>query len=132
MKDVGSVWDQLGLEPTDETRAIRRAYSKRLKAIDVDADPGAFIALRYALNTALAMAATMTLAIEPIVSGGGDEGLSPTKPPADHATEPERRAPERARPDVEFADGDVDPAIPARLNTLLFDEGGLVRAPIRS
>lgn len=133
MKDGGSVWDQLGLDATDDTRAIRRAYSRRLKAIDVDADPGAFITLRHALDTALALAASMAPALEPIVSGGHDDGLSLTppelKPQRDRAFEPEQPAPERARPEVQFTDGDIDPAIPARLNALLFDESALGASP---
>lgn len=45
-------WDTLGIEPTEDRRAIRVAYARRLKEIDVDADPQAFIALREALESA--------------------------------------------------------------------------------
>lgn len=45
-------WKLLDLEPTDDTRAIRRAYAGKLKAIDVDRDPQAFIALREAFEQA--------------------------------------------------------------------------------
>lgn len=51
-----SCWDRLGIAPTDDQAAIRRAYARALKAIDPDADPGAFIALRGALDAARAWA----------------------------------------------------------------------------
>lgn len=48
-------WQTLGIDAADsDARAVKRAYAQRLKAIDVDADPGAFIALRGAMEQALA------------------------------------------------------------------------------
>lgn len=49
-----SPWNMLGIERTNEIAAIRRAYAVKLKAIDVEADPEVFIALRGALESALA------------------------------------------------------------------------------
>jgi hypothetical protein len=51
-----AVWKTLGIERTEDLAAIRRAYAKRLKAIDVEAEPQAFIALREARDHALSMA----------------------------------------------------------------------------
>ena len=48
-----NAWTTLGLERTGDVVEIRRAYARKLKATDVDADPDAFIALREALNRAL-------------------------------------------------------------------------------
>jgi hypothetical protein len=45
-------WKKLGLDPSDDKRAIKRAYAAKLKAIDPDADPKAFLALRQALEIA--------------------------------------------------------------------------------
>ena len=49
-----SPWQVLGIDPTTDTRAIRSAYVRALKAIDVEADPQAFIALREAFEAAQA------------------------------------------------------------------------------
>lgn len=49
-------WRELGIDPVDDPRAVRSAYSVRLKAIDVDADPAAFIRLRAAFETATRLA----------------------------------------------------------------------------
>jgi hypothetical protein len=49
---VHPAWGTLGIDPTSDTRAIRTAYSAKLKAIDPDTDPAAFIELREAFEAA--------------------------------------------------------------------------------
>ena len=56
-----SAWQVLGLKRTADVTEIRRAYARKLKAIDVDAEPAAFIALRHALETALRDANTVAI-----------------------------------------------------------------------
>lgn len=54
---VHPAWKTLGIEPTSDTRAIRLAYSTKLKAIDPEGDPAAFVALRHAFEIAQNVAA---------------------------------------------------------------------------
>lgn len=49
---VSPAWRRLGIAPTEDKRAIKRAYAAKLKATDVENDPRAFIELREALETA--------------------------------------------------------------------------------
>jgi hypothetical protein len=55
------VWGELGIAPTDDAKAIRRAYAVRLRAIDPDSDPAAFQRLRFAYDRALKAAARAPL-----------------------------------------------------------------------
>jgi hypothetical protein len=49
------IWGELGIEPTRESRRIRRAYAARLKHVHPEDDPEGFQALRQAYETALAL-----------------------------------------------------------------------------
>jgi len=51
---VMSIWDELRIEPTDNRRAIKRAYSARLKDVHPEDDPAGFQRLRDAYERALA------------------------------------------------------------------------------
>ena len=57
-------WDELGIEPTGDRKAVRRAYAARLKDLRPDEDPAAFARLRPAYERALADA-TSWEAMEP-------------------------------------------------------------------
>ena len=46
-------WTILGIEPVEDKSAIRKAYAAKLKGIDPESDPQAFVALREALDEAL-------------------------------------------------------------------------------
>lgn len=46
-------WDELGIAETKDSKAIRRAYASRLRAIDQQKDPAAFQRLRQAYEWAL-------------------------------------------------------------------------------
>ena len=45
-------WKKLGIGATADRREIKRAYAAKLKTIDPDADPEAFLRLREALDVA--------------------------------------------------------------------------------
>jgi hypothetical protein len=47
-------WSALGIEPTGETEAIRRAYRTQLRTVGPETDPDGFQRLRAAYETALA------------------------------------------------------------------------------
>lgn len=70
------MWEVLGIAPTDDPKAIRRAYAARLKQIDPDRDREGFGRLRRALEWGLARAAR---AAQPVVEP------RPVDPPHDLA-----------------------------------------------
>jgi len=47
------MWDELGIAPCNDPKAIRRAYAARLKQLDPDREPDAFARLRKAYERAL-------------------------------------------------------------------------------
>lgn len=67
-----SAWARLGIERTEDISAIRKAYAKRLKETDVEADPRAFISLREARDFALDFAKSP----EPAAAAEEDEAAA--------------------------------------------------------
>lgn len=117
----GEPWDTLGLTRSDDPAEIRRAYARKLKAIDTDADPQAFVALRAALDQALASARAAAAAATP------ESGPSDAEPSSDFQRQ---EAADRALAASAAADGD---AAFRQLHALLFgaeepDPDGLAKA----
>ncbi|MCJ2184738.1 hypothetical protein MTR62_18885, partial [Novosphingobium sp. 1949] len=50
-------WSILGIAPTRERKAIRSAYARAIKAMDLDADVEGYARLRHARDVALQRAA---------------------------------------------------------------------------
>ena len=68
-------WEDLGIEWTQDQTAIRRAYARKLKLIDPETDPQAFIALREARDWAMALA---EMDVEPVFEHA--EEVAPVEP----------------------------------------------------
>lgn len=49
----GWIWSSLGIDATDNVTSIRRAYARKLKELDVDADPHVYAQLRQARDIAI-------------------------------------------------------------------------------
>lgn len=86
---VHPAWKVLGIEPTSDQRAIRMAYSAKLKAIDPEADPQAFIALRDAFEEAREAATweDQDTGYAPVETGPAWEA-APSAPEEDIAPQP--------------------------------------------
>jgi hypothetical protein len=106
------MWDELGIAPCDDPRAIRRAYAARLRKLDPDRDPHAFARLRDALEQALQQATRREGGQSPAEDSDGPDGADDTEPSA--AAEPivedpptrgrtEARPRASTAPDVEVA-----------------------------
>ena len=67
-------WEALGLDPTDDAEAVKRAYRARLKAVGPDRDPEGFQRLRAAYEAVMAGLETPRPA-PPAMDAGLTEGL---------------------------------------------------------
>jgi hypothetical protein len=124
-----SIWTTLGLARTDDAAEIRRAYARALKAIDVETDPDAFIALREAFQGALQHAESRRRRMEESVGEdflpGGASGLLDPVPFEQQIAPPPPPAspPPEALPSEPQAPQD-DGARFVALEALLFPEDG--------
>jgi hypothetical protein len=129
---IAEDWQLLGLEPTDDRREIKRAYSRALKTFDPDADPGAFIRLRTAFENATEWG-TQTPWWDEDFQDEEEENMP--LPAAETAEEGEEEAadfsfPDVAssrpwfgwRPELTFGEGPLQELVES-LDRLLFDEG---------
>lgn len=87
-------WSELGLTPTSDMGAIRRAYAQRLKTIDRTTDAAGFQALRRAYEAALAAASGSTLEPKPQAAHSPSE---PAPGPADAVLQEFARLGERGK-----------------------------------
>ena len=80
------MWDVLAIAPTDDPKAIRRAYAARLRQIDPDRERETFAQLRQALEWALARARQPAPVRPPL-----PEPTPPPPPRPEPVRDPDRR-----------------------------------------
>jgi hypothetical protein len=77
---VSDIWAALGIAPTADAAAIRKAYADKLRGIDQDREQAAFMALRQAFTQALRLARPVAAA-----EIGPAEVYDAPRPPPDAA-----------------------------------------------
>jgi hypothetical protein len=98
-------WATLGIDPTDDTRAIRKAYARLLKAMDPETDPEGFAALRHARDWAMYLAEQQAGAD----AAGEAGGEAATVADAEAVADAPAPAPVAAAPAADLAPPDVAP-----------------------
>jgi hypothetical protein len=102
------MWDELGIAPCHDAKAIRRAYAVRLKTLDPDRDPEAFARLRRALESAL-QGSGGTASAASADSDAPAAGIS--RPAARSEPEPDRVEPEAGHSPAPHAENDREPEL---------------------
>ena len=83
-----SAWRVLGIAETSDSKAIRKAYADKLKAMDIDREAAAYAQLRTARDMALRLARSAQHADAGADTGLGDDGWSLDAPFAENEGEP--------------------------------------------
>jgi hypothetical protein len=135
-----SMWNELGIEPTRERRAIKLAYAARLKQTNPEDDPAAFQLLRQAYERALALADSGVKPLPAMAAGDDGAGFpdldtlarrppaapapSAPVPPVTPSQGPRRREGRAALPALAL---DAALAVPQRLNVQLESDAAIAQ-----
>lgn len=131
-------WATLGIDPTDDTKAIRKAYTRLLKTMDPEADPEGFAALRHARDWAMYLAEQQAEAEAAEDAGADPAAAADAAPDADAAPAPaaEAAAPEpvAVAPAADLPSPEIAPDLRGQadfealqaLHAMVFDSGQAV------
>jgi hypothetical protein len=102
LPDAAWAWAVLDIAPTDDETGIRRAYVRRLKAIDPDNDAPAFIELREARDLVLYLAWRAKEGPAPVPDGAdGHRQSAAETAPAPPLEPPAQEPGEREQPEID-------------------------------
>ncbi|HEY2068912.1 MAG TPA: hypothetical protein VGG48_05110 [Rhizomicrobium sp.] len=104
------MWEELGIPPTDDRKEIQRAYARRLRSFDPDADPAAFQRLRQSYESALARAAYLKKQVE---AGAPPPEQVPAEPaPLEHVALERTEPSSPPRGEARYPDSLSQPPLP--------------------
>jgi hypothetical protein len=124
-----SPWHALGIAPTSDRQAIRRAYAARLKAIDREHDIQAFLRLRAAFEAAMRGTALHSVELPPI---GQSQAPEATEPDALSAIRERLRQGDPAKAWSLFQKADLADALPLTAIGELEEDLLALAAPMRT
>jgi hypothetical protein len=102
------MWDELGIAPCDDPKAIRRAYAARLKTLDPDREPEAFARLRRAFEWALNGARGAAALVAASARREAEPETDRAEPTADHSSAPHVENAQAAQPQPSAQRADRD------------------------